>query len=194
MSDCQVAGNISTAGGCFISINTSAAAESKLVCGESKPFLGDIIETVTVTGYATSQVHIGESGKAGYSSTLTRKYDCSSDRIRFLCDGKGSSYIIGNVAGLASINEHGVSTTGFSASAASGPASICLTSSQSNGLGMSYTGNPISFSSSKDSCTMVSISIGGTSGDFYLQSFSLDAPSGQMPVASYTMVRVIKSS
>jgi hypothetical protein len=183
MADCQVAGNISAPGGCFISINTSAAAESKLVCGESKPFLGAIIETVTVTGYATSYVHIGESGKAGYSSTL----NC----IRFLCNGEGSSYIIGNVVGLAKISEHGVSTTGFSASAASGPASVCLTSSQSNGLGMSYSGDPISFSSSKDSCTMVDLNIGSTSGSFYLQSFSLDVPSGQIPVASYTMVRTI---
>ena len=192
MADCQVVGNLFVTGGCFISINTSAAAESKLVCGESKPFLGNIIETVTVTGYATTQIHIGESGRAGYSSTLTRKYDCSNDCIRFLCNGEGTSYIIGDVAGLVSINEKGISTTGFSASAASGPASICVQSDQSNGLGMFYSGDPISFSSSGGGCTMVSINIGDISGDFYLQSFSLDVPSGQIPVASYTMVRVIK--
>lgn len=192
MADCTVAGNVLVTGGCFISINTSSSTEAKLVCGESKPFLGDTIETATVTGYATGHIHIGEGGKAGYSSTLTRKYDCDSDKIRFLCNGEGASYIVGDVEGIVSIVTKGAETSGYSVSAASGPASLAIATSQNNGLGISYTGDPISFSSSEDSCTTMSLSIGDISGSFYLQSFSLDMPSGQVPVASYTMVRVVK--
>lgn len=192
MVDCQVAGNITVGGsGCIISISTNSSVESKLVCGETKLFLGATIETVTITGYATMIPHKGESGRAGYSSPLTRKYDCDIDSIRFLCNGEGSSYVMGNVGGLARVKEFGAITEGFSASAASGPSSVCLASSQTNGFGMSYNGLPISFSSGSDSCTMIELSVGATSGNFYLQSFSLDMPSGQVPVASYTVTRVI---
>jgi hypothetical protein len=190
--DCNVAGSIISSGACFISINTSSSTESKIICTQTIPLVGPTIETVTITGYATKTIHIGEAGRAGYSSTLTRKYDCNADSVRFLCNGEGSSYVMGNVGGLASITGRGVSTGGFSCSAASGPASICLYSTQENGFGMSYGGSPISFSSSQDACTMINLSIGSISGKFYLQSFSLDMPSGQVPVASYTVTRVVQ--
>ena len=192
MGDCMVAASVSAGDKCIVSINTSSSVESKLVCGENKPFLGATIETATITGYAMSVIHIGAAGKAGYSAALTRKYDCDSDSIRFLCDGHGSSYVAGNVGGLAKIVEVGATTGGMSASAASGPAGLCLSSSQENGLGMNYTGDPISFSTSEDACNMISITVGSVSGAFYLQSFSLDMPSGQVPIASYTLTRVIK--
>ena len=194
MGNCQVVGNMPVgSSGCFISINTSSNTEPKLICGESKPFLGDTIQTVTVTGYAAGIIHVGNPGKAGFSSALTRKYDCDDDCMRFLCDGKGSSYVFGDVGGLASVQEEGATTEGFSASAASGPSSFYVMSSQTNGFGLFYTGGPISFSSAgDDQCTMLSLAIGSVSGSFYLQSFSLDVPSGQLPVASYTAVRVAK--
>lgn len=193
MANCQVVGNMSVGAGCFISINTSSSTEPKLICGESKPFMGDTIQTVTVTGYAASIIHVGLPGKAGFSSSLTRKYDCDADCMRFLCDGKGSSYVFGDVGGIASVQEEGATTEGYSASSASGPSSFYVVANQTNGFGLSYTGGPIGFSSAgEDQCTMLSLSVGAASGLFYLQSFSLDAPSGQLPVASYTAVRVAK--
>lgn len=194
MSDCNLAGNIIVPEGCFISINTNCNIESSAsqsICTATSTDSGPVIETVTVTGYATTIIHKGEAGRAGYSSQLTRKYDCSTDSIQFLCKGEGTSYIVGDVEGLAVITGSSVSTTGFSCSAASGPASICLYSSQDTGFGMSYSGLPISFSSSSDACTKINLSIGSFSGTFYLQSFSLDMPSGQVPIASYTATRVV---
>lgn len=191
MTDCQVVGNLSIGSDdCYISINTSCNTESKLVCGTSIRFAGDTIQTVTVTGYATNIVHMKAPGKAGVSTTLTRKYDCDADQMRFICDGQGSSYVAGDVAGLASVITVGKTTDSFSASSASGPASVCMDTTQTDGLGLSYSGLPMSFTTSDD-CTMLSVSIGKISGTFYLQSFNLTLSSGQIPVASYTLLRVI---
>lgn len=192
MGCCQLVGDLTVTGGCYISINTSCSTEAKLNCGESIPLAGATLETVTVTGYASTNVHIGCPGKAGVSTTLTRKYDCQSDTMRFFCDGQGSSYVAGDVGGLASVIKSSVTTSTLSASASSGPASIYMKSTQTNGLGLAYTGAPISFTTSEN-CTILSINIAGISGDFYLQSFSLDTPSGQLPVASYTLTRVYSS-
>ena len=190
MFSCQVVGNLSVGGGCYTSISTSCTTESRLSCGETTLFAGATIQTVTVTGYATNTIHVGISGKAGVSTTLTRKYDCEADQIRFVCDGQGSSYIAGDVEGLASITQFGATTNAFSANSGSGPTSVCMDVTQTNGLGLKYDGLPMSFTTSDD-CTMLNVSIGNISGDFYLQSFSLDMPSGQIPVASYTLTRVI---
>jgi hypothetical protein len=193
MGCCQLVGDLTVTGGCYISINTSCTTEAKLVCGESKPLAGSTIQTVTVTGYASENIHMGCSGRAGVSTTLTRKYDCSIDSLRFFCGDYGSSYVAGDVEGLASVIKSAVSTPTLSASSASGPASIYLEDTQINGLGLKYTGNPMSFTTSEDSCTMLNINIASISGDFYLQSFSLDVPSGQLPVASYTLTRVYQN-
>lgn len=190
MTDCQVVGNLSVAGGCWTSINTSCTTESRLVCGETIPFAGSTIQTVSVTGYATPSIHFGVSGKAGVSTTLTRKYDCDANQIRFVCDGQGSSYVAGDVDGLASVMVFGAATRALSASSESGPTSMIMEVTQTNGLGLSYSGSPLSFKTSTD-CTILSISIGNISGSFYLQSFSLNMPSGQVPTASYTLTRVI---
>lgn len=194
MGCCQLVGDLTVAGGCYISINTSCTTEAKLICGESEPLAGATIQTVTVAGYASESIHMGCSGKAGVSTTLTRKYDCSIDSIRFFCDGYGSSYVAGDVGGLASVIKSATSTPTLSASSTSGPASIYLEATQINGLGLSYNGNPMSFTTSEEECTILNIDIAGISGAFYLQSFSLDVPSGQLPVASYTLTRVYQNS
>ena len=190
MTDCQVVGNLSVVGGCYTSISTSCITESKLRCGESVAFAGATIQTVSVTGYATKSIHKGVSGKAGVSTTLTRKYDCDADQIRFICDGQGSSYVAGDVAGLASVMIFGATTETFSASSESGPASVCMEVTQTNGLGLNYKGLPMSFTTSAG-CTILEVSIGNISGNFYLQSFSLNTPSGQIPTANYTLTRAI---
>lgn len=188
MSCCQLVGDLTVEGGCYISINTSCSTEAKLVCGQSIPLAGATIQTVTVTGYAATTAHIGCPGKAGVSTTLTRKYDCDRDSMFFICNGQGSSYVSGDVGGLAHVLNSATITETLSASSASGPASIYMQTTQINGLGLSYNGDPMSFTTS-DSCTVLSINIAGIVGSFYLQSFSLDAQPGQLPIASYTLTR-----
>lgn len=194
MGCCQLVGNLSVSG-YYISISTSCSVESieESLCIEVDPSSALILQTVTATGYASTNAHIGCPGRAGVSTTLTRKYNYDSGNTVFMCDGQGASYVVGDVGGLASVVKPRGSCEVFSANASSGPASIYTQAGQTTGLGLSYGGEPISFTTSEDSCTMVNMSIGSISGNFYLQSFSLDVQSGQLPVASYTLTRAYRS-
>ena len=192
-SCCKLVGDLEVSGGCFISISTSCSTDSSSseendICVSQA--LGSTTQTVTVTGYASETLYTGCGGKAGVSTSLTRKYDYRTNYMRFLCDGHGSSYVSGDVDGLASVLSSAITTSTFNASSESGPASIYTEDTQTNGLGLSYSGLPMSFSTSSSSCTTLSLSIGSISGSFYLQSFSLDLQPGKLPIASYTLTRI----
>lgn len=197
MGCCQLVGDLDVKG-CYISINTSCSiegggGEEESLCGSySSQEFGEMLQTVTVTGYASDNIHIGCPGRAGVSTTLTRKYNYDSQSTVFMCDGQGASHVVGDVGNLASVLGSKRSCEVFSANASSGPASIYIRAIQITGLGLEYTGNPIPFTTSA-SCTTVSISIGPISGSFYLQSFSLDAQPGQLPIASYTLTRTYRT-
>lgn len=179
-------------GKCFTSINTSCTTEALLSCGETIPFEGATIQTVTAVGYASDKMFMGCSAKAGVTTTLTRKYDCDLDKIVFLCNGAGSAYEAGNT-GLVTIGDPKVTTTAMSMSVLDPVSLCCSTTDHTSGYGLSYTGGPISFSTSEE-CTMLAIEVEGviTIEGLYLQSFSLNMASGQLPVATYTLLRQIK--
>lgn len=177
---------------CFISVNTSCSTESSVHCGETIRLAGATIQTVTVVGYATDKMHTKCSAKAGVSTTLTRKYNCDTDSIIFICDGEGSSYESGDTDGLVSIRAPSVTTPSLTMTVLDPVSMCCGNVSITSGYGLSYSGNPISFSTSEDSCTMIDLDLSPVSGIYYLQSFSLNMPSGQIPTASYTLVKVFK--
>ena len=196
MGCCQLVGDLNVEG-CYISINTSCnvegAGEESSICGSySGQESGEMLQTVTVTGYASTNIHIGCPGRAGVSTTLTRKYDYDRQSTVFMCDGQGTSHVVGDVNGLAFVLGSQRSCEIFSANASSGPASIYIQAIQTTGLGLTYIGGPISFTTSEN-CTTMYISIGPISGSFYLQSFSLDAQPGQLPIASYTLTRTYRT-
>ena len=195
MGCCQLVGDLNVEG-CYISINTSCSVEGAgetAICSDySGQKSGEMLQTVTITGYASTNIHIGCPGRAGVSTTLTRKYDYDSQATVFMCDGQGASHVVGDVNGLASVLGSQRSCEVFSANASSGPASIYIRAIQTTGLGLRYTGGPISFTTS-EGCTTISIAIGPISGSFYLQSFSLDAQPGQIPIASYTFTRTYRT-
>ena len=201
-SCCKLVGNLEVSGGCFISISTSCSTDDPDsnddeydICTTSdlQQPAGSTTQTVTVTGYASEKLYTGCGGKAGVSTSLTRKYDYGSNSMRFSCDGHGSSYVSGDVDGLASVLTRAITTPTFNASSESGPASIYFEDTQISGRGLRYSGLPMSFSTSGSSCTSLSLSIGRISGSFYLQSFSLDLQPGRLPVASYTLTRIYYS-
>lgn len=194
MADCcQLAGNLVVGKGCYISANTSCSTEITNACGDDTPLAGPTTQTITLAGYASSTVHIGCPGRAGVSIPRITKYDCVNDEVYFLFAGEGQSYVAGDVEGLASINNtvDAPSSSSFSASSSSGPTSIYMETSQENGYGLNYSGDPISFTTTKEGTT-VNLNIGNIGGGFYLQSFSLDMQPGQLPVANYTFIRGLK--
>lgn len=188
---CNLVGNLSISTGCYISVSTNCNTEIINVCGEDTPLCGPTTQTVNLAGFASSVVHIGCPGKAGVSIPWVRKYDCDNSIVYFLFSGQGQSYLAGDTGGLASLNNIvscAPSISSFSASSSSGPASIYMETSQTNGYGLNYNGGPISFTTSKDG-TIVDLNVGNIIGTFYLQTFNLDVQPGQLPVANYTFVR-----
>jgi hypothetical protein len=187
---CRLVGNFDICiPGCIISINSNCSTEVSIPCGEENPLEGATIQTVSISAYASDQIHIGCPGKAGVNIPWVRKYDCEADIVYFIWSGQGQSFLAGDVQNLATIkNSLGEKCNSISASSSSGPASIYMLMPQENGYGLTYKGDPIDFDTDETG-TLIELCGDGIDGQFYLQSFNLDVQPGQLPVANYTMVR-----
>lgn len=185
---CQLVGDLDLGlSGCFISVSTSCSTEIGVVCGD-EPLEGPTIGTVNITAYADTEIWKGCPSKAGVSISFIRKYDCEADRLYFIFNGKGQSFYTGDAGRFVSLyTTLPTSCTSVNASSSSGPASIYNVSTQVNGYGMTYTGNPIPFSTDARGTT---IELGGVFSGliYYLQNFSLDLQPGNLPVVSYSLV------
>jgi hypothetical protein len=183
-SCCQLVGNLDLDLGCIISINTSSATEVIMACGED-PLEGPTTGTISISAYVSDGlVWVGCPSRAGVSIPFIRKYDCQNDKVYFIFSGQGQSFISGDIDKYVSLNRAlPTRSRSISASAASGPTGLYMDTTQTNGYGLNYNGGPINFTTSKDGTSM---SILGTNA--YLQSFSLEAQPGQIPVVSYSFV------
>jgi hypothetical protein len=183
---CQLVGNLTLGiDGCIISVSTNSSSEVAAVCGD-EPLEGPVTHSVSISGYASNELWRGCPGKAGVNIPYIRKYDCVNNILYFIFAGQGQSFTSGPVGSFVSLYKAFSSVSSFSASASSGPSSIYMETTQTNGYGLLYSGGPISFSTSELSNT---IDLGGSlGGGHYLQSFSFDAQPGQLPIASYNFV------
>lgn len=186
---CNLVGNLNlNLNGCIISVNMNARTEIVKECG-TEALLGPTIGTVSVTGYAKDSIHVGCPGRAGVSLNWMRRYDCDTNEVFMIPSGKGSSFVAGDVDGLASlIVSTGRKYPSISASSSSGPTSIYMVTEQEDGYGLVYSGNPISFNSESD---VIFNNFGIGSGPMYLQSFNLELNPGELAVASYSFAFTI---
>lgn len=147
---------------------------------------GPCVGTLTLTAYASNVVYYGDPGRAGCQVIWTRKYDCVTDKLYFIFVRPGRSFSYGGAGGFATItNTSAASSKVLSASAQSGPTGLYHSYTQKEGVGLSYSGSPLSFDSNyENSSTFSNMGIG--SGAYYLRNFSLDVIPGTFPVASYT--------
>jgi len=187
--DCKVVGNFSELTGlssaCLISVNSSVNSDlNDYDC--STLVEGAIVGTLTITAYASTTAHVGDPGRAGCSVIWARKYDCDNDKVYFIYVRSGRSFSYGSASSVVTIGTTAATTTKIlNASSQSGPVSLYQSYEQVEGVGLSYSGNPLSFDSGSESTsTMSNLGIG--TGSFYLRSFSLDMNPGAFPVASYT--------
>jgi len=189
---CKLVGNLDLPGidGCVISLNMSSKAELIKEC-DDEVLVGPTVGTVSITGYAVtptendSGVHTGCPGKAGVSISWARRYDCDTNVLYFIPAGAGTSYIAGDVEGLATLHtSFGRAYSTISASASSGPATIYMETEQEDGYGLVYTGGPISFDSNNN--LEFTNFMDSTGPMLYLQNFSLDMNPGEIPIASYS--------
>lgn len=195
MSDaCKLVGNYDISQpGCFTSLSVRCSTEIASICeGTSNEHIltGPTVQSVSASGYASSDIHVGTPGQASVSLNWMKKYDCNSDILYFIFAGEGQSSISGDIGGLATINNSiDKSCKTFNINSSSGPATIYFEEEEEHGYGLSYVGGPISFKTEKEG-TEVYLNLGsGVSGYFYLQSFNLSTQPGELPVANYNFVR-----
>jgi len=184
---CQLVGDLDLGlDGCIISVNTNCSTEVVMACGED-PLEGASVGTVSLSAYADTTVWVGCPSKAGVSIPFVRKYDCVADQVYFIFSGQGQSFYSGDANRFVSLNKTlPTSCESISASSSSGPAAIYMKTAQINGYGLTYNGNPISFTTSPQG---TEITLGGVlSRTYYLQNFSFDAQPGQIPVVSYSLI------
>jgi len=186
---CKLVGNLQLGiDGCITSINTNCATDMTNVCGEPLP--GATIGSISLTGYANNELHVGCAGRASVSIPWVRKYDCINDTTHFLFAGEGQASILGPVEDYAELHSTlDVTCDAINASSNSGPATIYTQDTQYNGYGMTYRGDPIPFNTTEEEGVIIELP-SEFFGDhtFYLQSFNLTLAPGQLPTASYSLV------
>jgi hypothetical protein len=185
---CQLVGDLDLGfDGCIISINTNCNTELLTSCGE-EPLEGATVGSVNITAYADTDLWVGCPSKAGVSIPFIRKYDCVEDVVYFIFNGQGQSFYTGEANRYVSLNyQVDARCTSISASSTGGPAAIYSQTTQVNGYGMSYGGEPLSFSTTPEG-TEISLP-GVLSGPtYYLQNFSFEASPGQLPTVTYSLV------
>jgi hypothetical protein len=148
---------------------------------------------VSITGYASNEIHIGCPGRAGVNLPWVRKYDCENDEMYFISQGEGQSFIVGDTDGLVSLkNSLDITCTAFSASSSSGPAAMYMEESQINGYGLIYRGGPFDFETDDDGVIFTNLGNLGIP-KLYLQSFNVNFNPGEVPTATYSFVHHIKT-
>lgn len=188
---CNLVGDLrlGISSGCIISVNTNCSTEISNACGETDPQEGPTTQTVSISGYAIDEIYRGCPGRAGVSIPWLRKYDCDDDIVYFISSGEGQAYTTEDAEFLAQVKyEVGPRCESWSASSSSGPSSIYMSTTQINGYGLIYNGNPFSFDTAQNINTY---DLGDLGSGFYIQSFSLELQPGQIPIANYSFVRSI---
>jgi hypothetical protein len=171
--------------GCIVSVNNTINTEfTDNSCGTMSE--GPRIGTLNISGYADTNIYTGCPARAGVQILWMRKYLCEEDTTLFIYLGPGRSFMQDPASSYVSLGEESSSkTVTVSASSQSGPSTLFSINEQTEGLGMSYSKGPISFSTSSESgCTMGNMGVG--TGSYYLQTFNIELVPGSIPIASYT--------
>ena len=150
--------------------------------------------TVSISAYASDQVHTGCAGKATVTINWQRRTDCG--RFIYLFGGAGRSNISGDVQRLATFPSLGgisnpiTSYDVVDASASSGPAALYTEDTQYDGIGLIYSGNPWHIDTVRESeckINLTSYGIGGY-GICMLQSINLQCTPGKIPIVSFDFI------
>jgi hypothetical protein len=190
---CKFVGDLDLGiGGCIISFSDSCNTEIAVVCDDT-PLPGPTTGTVNITGYTGEPPWVGCPSKAGVSIPFTKKYDCENDQVYFIFSGQGQSFYTGEADRYVTIhNVLHADCESISADASSGPTTIYTKSTQYNGYGLTYTGGPISFTTSKLGTKFEFSNSILEGNEYYLQNFNLDLQPGNLPTATYSFVYSIK--
>lgn len=185
--------------GCIISLNTSSKAQFTQLC-DTDVIIGPVVGNLSMTAYASNQLHRGCPASAGVSIPWLSKFDCDNDVIYYVFGGEGTSFTTGEVSSYASKNySANVSYYSVSANAGAGPATFCQQVCREEGYGLTYDGDPISFNTSTESTMIITAGsilsgLGAVGDNIYLQSFNLDLAPGNLPVVTYNFLFTVGES
>jgi len=183
---CNIAGMFpGLAGEGIISANLKSSTQI-IITSDNQILIGPTIGQLSITGYGGGTYTC--PGRAGVSYEWLQKYDCMSDTMHMIPRGGDRAYTEGEVGDISITSL--VSYTGFSASAASGPHSIYLSSSHTDGYNLSYSGDPIAVTGRSTSAGVVGSLINGKA---YLTNFTWEQRPPNLPTASYSFLVVGRS-
>ena len=192
MGCCQLVGDLElNLPGCVTSVSVSSSTEIIDVC--SPPRLGPTIGNISINGYASNIVYVGCPSQAGVSINWVRRYDCVNDILYLIHSGEGLSFTSGPLTDIHYVSINGSLGRTYpilNANSGSGPTGIYMKTDRTDGYGLTYSGDILTFNTSSPS-GLVKSNFGVGEGDMYLQSFNLDAQPGQYPTVSYSFLFTI---
>lgn len=193
---CNLVGNFNITAPGIISVTSQGSTQMNLISagGTNASTISPSTGTVSITAYASEERYIGCPGRAGVTIPWVIRSNCAENI--YLFGGAGRSYISGEVGNFAKfpsiagitnpISEYNV----VSASAGSGPASLYEDSTQKDGYGLIYSGNPWNINTTTEAgCTinLTSYGIGGY-GECKLQNINIQCVPGQIPVVNISFI------
>ena len=158
-----------------------------IITSESLVLIGPTIGELSVTAYAGVGEVFHCPGRAGVGYEWIQKYNCLEDKTYFIPRGGDKAFIEGDVSGNISMTTVLSSSNGINASAASGPHTVYLDSTHSDGYEFSYDGSPIGISG-RDVSTGIFSSLLPSSSTLYLTNFSWQQTPPGMPTVSYSFI------
>jgi len=167
-----------------------------MLAANNQPLYGATTGDLSITAYAPlSSESLKCSARAGVNYNWDRRTECENGNliVHFIPRGGIRAYKEGPVT--SNINITVVrGYTSFSASASSGPTTPFIYNLHEDGYNFSYSGSPITISES-DSKNPKSLSIFTNTGvdllvnaTYYLQSFSWEYTSPNVPTVSYSFL------
>lgn len=198
---CKIVGGFPITADGIISISSKGNTEVSLhsVHGVSAATVAPSTGTVSITAYAGSKVHYGCKGRAGVSVAWQKRSDCNN--FIYLFSGYGKSYMSGDVENYVefpSIN--GVINPvalvpSINASSGSGPAALYSDSTQEDGYGLIYNGQPWSIDTRTEEGSKVNLTTYGIGnyGECMLQNLELTLEPGKVPTVSMSFIYSISN-
>lgn len=189
---CNIAAMFPEVGGLGIVSATLKANTSIVITNDEPPIIlyGPSLGNLSITAYAP----LPESdiltcpARAGVSYEWMQKYDCDEDAIYFIPRGRDKAFKEGIVTTditLTDVLEYG----SWNASAATGPTTVYLMATHSDGYEFSYEGDPFPVAD-KEATTSVFDNILPTDSKLYLNNFSWECTPPKIPMVSYSFIFV----
>lgn len=156
-----------------------------VITSERHILVGPSIGELSVTAYGEI-AEFSCPGRAGVNYEWIQRYDCMNDKVYFVPRGGDRAYIEGAVNNITMTEIPEAESTGFAASAGSGPHTVYMSSSHVDGYDFSYTGKPFGISGRDTSIGVFSSLI--PNAELYLTSFTWEQTPPNMPNVSYSFI------